>query len=49
MNHLLGDEWLKRVSEISGSYIKTEEIKNLRNFLQFPHRSNNNLKVKIVW
>ena len=44
---LTRDEWLKRVSEISGSFIKTEEIKTkFREFsIQFPHRSNNNLKV----
>jgi len=40
-------EWLKRVSEISGSFIKTEEFKKV--FLEFskkfPNRSNNNLKV----
>jgi len=41
------DEWLKRVSEISGSFIKTEEMKKkFAEFsLKFPHRSNNNLKV----
>ena len=31
---LTRDEWLKRVSEISGSFIKTEEIK--KNFENFP-------------
>ncbi|PIP68852.1 hypothetical protein COW91_02540, partial [Candidatus Nomurabacteria bacterium CG22_combo_CG10-13_8_21_14_all_32_8] len=41
------DEWLKRVSEISGSFMKTEEIKKkFAEFsLKFPYRSNNNLKV----
>jgi len=42
------EEWLKRVSEISGSFSKTEEMK--KKFLEFsqkfPHRANNNLKVK---
>jgi hypothetical protein len=39
-------EWLKKVSEISGSFKKTEEIKKkFAEFsLKFPHRSNNNLK-----
>ncbi len=41
------DEWLKQVSEISGSFSKTEEVKKkFAEFsLKFPHRSNNNLKV----
>ena len=40
------DEWLKRVSKISGSFIKTEEMKKkFAEFsFKFPHRSNNNLK-----
>ena len=41
------EEWLKRVSEISGSFIKTEEFKKkFAEFsLKFPYRNNNNLKV----
>lgn len=42
------EEWLRRVSEISESYIKTEEFKKkFREFsLKFPYRSNNNLKTE---
>ena len=41
------DEWRRRVFEISGSYIKTEEMKRkfLDFSLKFPRRSSNNLKV----
>ncbi len=41
------NEWLKRVSEISGSFKKTEEMKKkFTEFsLKFPYRSSNNLKV----
>ncbi len=41
------DEWIKRVSEISGSFKKTEEFKKkfLEFSLKFPRRSNNSLKV----
>ncbi len=41
------DEWLKRVSAISGSYEKTEEMKQkFSEFsLKFPRRENNNLKI----
>ncbi len=40
------EEWLARVGEISGSYLKIEEMKKkFSEFsLKFPHRSNNNLK-----
>ncbi|OGI59614.1 hypothetical protein A2814_03010 [Candidatus Nomurabacteria bacterium RIFCSPHIGHO2_01_FULL_38_19] len=40
-------EWLKRVSEISGSFSKTEEIKHKfsKFSLKFPHRQSNNLKI----
>ena len=40
------DEWLSKVSEISGSYSKVEEIKKeFEEFsLKFPRRPNNNLK-----
>ena len=42
------DEWLRRVSEISGSFSRTEEMKNkfLEFSLKFPNRNNNNLKVE---
>ena len=42
------EEWLKRVKEISGSFSKTEEMKNkfLEFSLKFPHRSSNNLKIE---
>jgi len=42
------DEWLKLVSDISGSYKKTEEMKSkFAEFsLKFPHRSNHNLKTE---
>ncbi|MEK7539453.1 MAG: hypothetical protein AAB595_02345 [Patescibacteria group bacterium] len=42
------EEWLKRVSEISGSFLKTEKIKKkfLEFSLKFPYRNNNNLKVE---
>ena len=41
------EEWLKRVSEISGSFKKTEEMRNkFAEFsMKFPNRSNNSLKV----
>ena len=41
------DEWLKRVSEVTGSYKKTEETKKkFAEFsLKFPRRSDNNLKI----
>ena len=42
------EEWIRRVSQISGSYAKTEEIKaKFSEFvLKFPHRYNNSLKVE---
>src|SRR3989344_1274326 len=42
------DEWMKRVSEISGSFLKTEETKRkfLEFSLKFPHRNSNNLKIE---
>lgn len=42
------EEWTKRVSEISGSYSKTEDFKKkFQEFSKkFPHRSNNNLKAE---
>ena len=42
------DEWLRKVSEISGSYSKMEEMKKrfLEFSLQFPYRSSNNLKIE---
>jgi len=41
------EEWLKRISEISGSFAKMEEMyKKFKEFsTKFPYRSNNNLKV----
>ncbi|OGI91447.1 hypothetical protein A2933_01365, partial [Candidatus Nomurabacteria bacterium RIFCSPLOWO2_01_FULL_46_18] len=42
------EEWLRQVSEIAGSYKKTEEMqKKFADFsLKFPRRGDNNLKVK---
>ncbi|PIR68601.1 hypothetical protein COU49_00035 [Candidatus Nomurabacteria bacterium CG10_big_fil_rev_8_21_14_0_10_35_16] len=42
------EEWIKHVGEISGSYTKIEEFKKkFREFsLQFPYRSNTNLKTE---